>query len=183
MQFTHGQDDPYFMVKYPDTLNKKRVLYVVGGQSLVYATSLTILYHAWYKDYPQSKFHLLNDNKEWLQMDKIGHATTAAYFGKMGYETYRWAGIDRKKAIWIGGSAGFIFLSIVEVMDGLSEQWGASSGDIIANAAGAGLFISQQLLWNDQRLTLKWSYSPSQYAQYNPDQLGTSVHGACVKRL
>lgn len=181
LHYLHGQNDPYFMIKYPDTLIKKRVLYVVGGQSLVYATSLTILYHAWYKDYPRSSFHWLNDNKEWMQMDKIGHATTAAYFGKFGYETYRWAGIDRKKAIWIGGSAGFIFLSIVEVMDGLSEQWGASSGDLIANAAGAGLFISQQLLWNDQRLNLKWSYHPTEYAQYNPDQLGGSTMEQMLK--
>lgn len=184
LQFVHGQkrqDDPYFVKNYPDSLIKKRVLYVVGGQTLVYATSLSILYHAWYKDYPQSKFHWFNDNGEWLQMDKIGHATTAAYFGKFGYETYRWAGIERKKAIWLGGSAGFIFLSIVEVMDGLSSQWGASSGDVIANAAGAGLFISQQLGWNDQRLTLKWSYSPSQFAQYYPKLLGNTTMERALK--
>lgn len=172
--YTMGQDEPYFVIKYPDTLVPKRVLYVVGGQSLVYATSLTLLYHAWYKDYPQSKFHWFNDNSEWLQMDKIGHATTAAYFGKFGYETYRWAGIERKKAIWFGGSAGFIFLTIVEVMDGLSTQWGASTGDVIANTFGAGLFISQQLAWNDQRFTLKWSYTPSEFAQYYPKLLGRS---------
>lgn len=184
LQFVHGQkrqDDPYFVKNYPDSLIKKRVLYVVGGQTLVYATSLSILYHAWYKDYPQSKFHWFNDNGEWLQMDKIGHATTAAYFGKFGYETYRWAGIERKKAIWLGGSAGFIFLSIVEVMDGLSSQWGASSGDVIANAAGAGLFISQQLGWNDQRLTLKWSYGPSQFAQYYPKLLGNTTMERALK--
>jgi hypothetical protein len=114
-------------------------------------------------------------------MDKIGHATTSAYFGKMGYEMYRWAGVDRKKSIWIGGSTGFIFLTVIEILDGFSEQWGASSGDLIANAAGTGLFISQQLLWNDQRFALKWSYSPSEYAQYNPDQLGSTTMESVLK--
>jgi hypothetical protein len=181
LQMVEGQDQPYFVKKYPDSLSTKRLLYVVGGQSLVYATSLTVLYQAWYKDYPQSGFHWINDNGEWLQMDKIGHATTSAYFGKMGYEMYRWAGVNRKKAIWIGGSTGFIFLTVIEILDGFSEQWGASSGDLIANAAGTGLFISQQLLWNDQRFTLKWSYSPSEYAKYNPDQLGSTAMESMLK--
>lgn len=168
------KDQPYFLKKYPDTLNPKRLGTVIGGQALVYGTSLLLLYQAWYKDYPRSGWHWFNDNGEWLQMDKLGHATTSAYFGKFGYEMYRWAGVERKKAIWIGGSTGFIFLTVIEILDGFSEQWGASMGDFTANAVGAGLFISQQLIWNDQRLNLKWSYHQTEYAQYNPDQLGDS---------
>ncbi len=176
-----AQDSPYFLKKYPDTLNKGRLAWVAGGQAFVYGTSLTILYHAWYKDYPQSGFHWLNDNKEWLQMDKIGHATTSAYFGKFGYEMYRWAGVERKKAIWLGGSAGFVFLTVIESLDGFSEQWGASMGDFIANAAGTGLFIGQQLAWNDQRLNLKWSFHPTEFAEHRPDQLGGSFMESMLK--
>lgn len=169
-----AQDQPYFMKRYPDSLNPKRMAAVIGGQAVVYATSLTLLYHAWYKDYPRSDWHWINDNNEWMQMDKIGHATTSAYFGKFGYEMYRWSGVERKRAIWIGGSTGFIFLTVIEILDGFSEQWGASMGDFAANAFGTGLFISQQLIWNDQRFTLKWSYHETQYPQYNPEQFGTS---------
>ena len=175
----HSQNNPYFVKRYPDSLHHKRMALVVGGQALVYGISLTVLYQTWYKNYPQSQFHWLNDNGEWLQMDKIGHATTSAYFGKMGYEMYRWAGIDRKKSIWIGGSAGFVFLTVIETLDGFSSQWGASRGDLLANATGAGLFISQQLAWDDQRLNLKWSYHPTEYAQYNPGQLG----GTAIERM
>lgn len=175
------EDQPYFLKKYPDTLNKKRLGAVVGGQTLLYGTSLYILYHAWYKDYPRSEWHWIDDNSEWMQMDKIGHATTSAYFGKFGYEMYRWAGVKRKKAIWIGGSTGFIFLTVVEVLDGFSEQWGASWGDFAANAFGTGLFISQQLIWNDQRFNLKWSYHETEYAQYRPDQLGSSFMEKMLK--
>ena len=42
-------------------------------------------------------------------------------------------------------------------MDGYSAEWGASSGDIIANALGTGLYISQELLWKEQRITPKFS--------------------------
>lgn len=175
------EDQPYFLKKYPDTLNPKRLGSVIGGQALVYGTSLYILYHAWYKDYPRSGWHWIDDNAEWMQMDKIGHATTSAYLGKFGYEMYRWAGVERKKAIWIGGSTGFIFLTVVEILDGFSEQWGASMGDFAANAVGAGLFISQQLIWNDQRLNLKWSYHESEFAQYRPDQLGSSFMERMLK--
>lgn len=167
-----SQDSPYFVKQYPEQLNKKRLTYVVGGQSLIYASSLTLLYQVWYKDYPQSNFHWFDDNNEWFQMDKIGHATTAQYFGKFGYEMYRWAGVDRKKSIWIGGSAGFLFLTVIEVLDGFSSQWGASPGDFIADAAGTGLFIGQQLAWNEQRFYLKWSYHPTEYAGYRHDLLG-----------
>jgi len=177
----NAQDEPYFLRKYPDTLNKKRLTYVVGGQSAVYITSLTLLYQVWYRDYPQSSFHWFNDNDEWLQMDKIGHATTSAYFGKFGYEMYRWAGVERKKAIWIGGSSGFVLLTVIEILDGFSAQWGASAGDFVANSFGAGLFIGQQLGWNEQRMYLKWSYHQTEFAQYNPDKLGTSFMESMLK--
>jgi hypothetical protein len=181
MSMASAQDEPYFVKRYPDSLHPKRLTAVIGGQALVYATSFTILYHAWYKNFPRSSWHWINDNGEWMQMDKIGHATTSAYFGKFGYETYRWAGVERKKAIWIGGSAGFIFLTVIEIQDGFSEQWGASLGDLAANTFGTALFISQQLAWNDQRFNLKWSYHETKYPQYAPDQLGTSFMEKMLK--
>jgi hypothetical protein len=180
-----SQTEPYFVKSYPDQLHKKRFYGVLGGQAVIYVSSLTLLYQAWYKDYPQSSFHWINDNNEWLQMDKIGHATTSAYFGKFGYETYRWAGVERKKAIWFGGSAGFVFLTVIEILDGFSAEWGASAGDLIANTAGAALFIGQQLGWDDQRFYLKWSYHPTDYAdiarENGIDQLGSSEFESILK--
>jgi hypothetical protein len=160
-----AQTEPYFVKSYPDHLNKKRLYGVLGGQTVSYAASLAILYQTWYKEYEQSSFHWFNDNHEWLQVDKIGHATTADYLGKFGYETYRWAGIERKKAIWFGGSAGFLYLTIVEILDGFSAEWGASPGDVIANTAGTALFIGQQLGWDEQRFYLKWSYHQTEYPE------------------
>jgi hypothetical protein len=169
-----AQTEPYFVKSYPDKVSGRRLLYVAGGQAAIYAASLTLLYQTWYKNYPQSSFHWIDDNQEWLQMDKVGHATTSAYFGKFGYEMYRWAGMDRKKAIWYGGSAGFVFLTVIEILDGFSAQWGASSGDVIFNTLGTTLFISQQLAWDDQRMNLKWSFHPTEFADHRPDQFGKS---------
>src|SRR3979490_1446479 len=41
-------------------------------------TVITIgLNYLWYKKFPHSKFHYFNDNAEWLNVDKVGHAATA----------------------------------------------------------------------------------------------------------
>ena len=108
-------------------------------------------------------------------MDKFAHATASYYIGKVGYELLRSTGVERKKAIWFGGSTGFVYLGMVEILDGFSAQWGASMGDVAANAAGTAAFIGQQFAWDEQRILLKWSFHMTQYAQYNPEQLGTTL--------
>jgi hypothetical protein len=153
-------------------INKGRLIGVsatgIGG----FAITMTGLYQLWYKDYPQSSFHFINDNKEWLYMDKIGHSTTSYWLGRIGYQSLRWSGVSEKQAVWIGGLYGFLCVSTIELFDGFSAEWGASWGDIIFNTAGTFMFVGQQLLWKDQRFMLKFSYSPSEYAQYNPELLG-----------
>ena len=57
------------------------------------------------------------------------------------------------------------FLTIIEILDGQSAEWGASSGDLIANSLGSFLAIGQELKWNEQRIQLKYSYIPSQWAE------------------
>ncbi len=177
----YPQSTPYFVKSYPDTLHKKRLRCVLVSQGAIFAGTLGILYQAWYKNYPMNGFHWFDDGGEWLQMDKIGHATTSAYLGKWGYEFYRYAGVSRKKAIWLGGSAGFLYLSMVEILDGFSAEWGASPTDLLANATGAALFIGQQLGWDEQRFYLKWSYHPTEFAKYRPDLLGSGGFESMLK--
>lgn len=153
-------------------VKNKRSKFISYSLPALYAVSMSGLYFAWYKDYPQSSFHFHNDNDEWLQMDKVGHGVTAYQVGRYGYDVFRWSGMPEKKAVWIGGSIGFAFLFTVEIFDGFSAEWGASPGDLIANAAGTSLFIGQQLLWKEQRISLKFSYHETNYRQYNPGLLG-----------
>jgi hypothetical protein len=164
-----------------DTLNRKRfALVTITGASL-YVGSMVGLYFAWYKDYPQSSFHFINDNNEWLQMDKFGHVTTSYYLGLIGYSAMRWSGVSEKKSIWYGGMTGLVYLTTVEIMDGFSEQWGASPGDMVSNTLGTALFIGQQLAWHEQKFIMKYSFHTSPYAQYNPDQLGSTLPERMLK--
>ncbi len=155
-----------------ELINKKRLTGVSVTAGALYAGSMTGLYFLWYDDYPKSSFHFFNDCGEWLGMDKLGHITTSYWVGRIGYGSLRWAGLENKKAVWYGGTWGFVYLTSVEIFDGFSEEWGFSWGDVAANTLGAGLFIGQQLLLKDQPVAVKFSYSGSGYAQYRPDLLG-----------
>ena len=154
------------------TLNKKRRDILLISEATAYTVALVGLNQLWYADYPKSGFHFINDNSEWLQMDKMGHLTSSYYTGVAGIKAYEWTGMSRKNAIWYGGMTGSFFLTIIEILDGHSAEWGASSGDLIANTSGSLLAIGQALKWNEQRLQLKYSYSPSKWAELNSEQLG-----------
>ena len=141
----------------------KRVKIIAGANILGYTASTIGIYHAWYKDYPQGKFHFFNDIGEWQQMDKIGHVYSAYAAGKAGMELWRWTGIDRKKRIWIGGTSALLYQTTIEVMDGFSTEWGWSWGDFAANITGSALLISQELAWDRQRIQMKWSFHRKKY--------------------
>ena len=156
----------------PSTVDKKKRNILLISEAAIYTGALVALNQLWYADYPKSSFHFINDNGEWLQMDKLGHMTTSYYSGVVGIKAYNWTGMKRKNAIWYGGLTGTFFLTIIEVLDGQSEQWGASSGDLIANTTGSLLAIGQALKWNEQRIQLKYSYSASEWSSENTEQLG-----------
>ncbi|MBE2246110.1 MAG: DUF2279 domain-containing protein [Candidatus Competibacteraceae bacterium] len=151
-----------------------RLPFVLSTGASVFAGSITGLNYLWYEGYPRSSFHVFNDNHEWMGMDKAGHAYTAYVSGAICSDLLRWAGVKRKTAIWTGGTAGFVYLSAIEILDGFSEQWGFSWGDMIANASGSALYITQQLLWDEQRFQFKFSYWPSEYPKQRPELLGSN---------
>ncbi len=164
-----------------DTLNLPRRNLVVGSTVGIGALTIVGLNELWYKDYPRSSFHFINDNSNWLQMDKVGHATTAYYMGSLGMKSFRWSGMSKKNAIWYGGSVGLMFLTAVEVLDGFSAEWGASWGDVIANTSGTAILIGQELLWHEQRIEMKFSYHPTYYAEQNPETLGSTALESLLK--
>lgn len=155
-----------------DTLNKKRRSAVYITEASAAVLTLVGMNQLWYADYPRTSFQFKNDNSQWLQMDKIGHVMSSYYIGKLGMEALDWAGESKKNQMLYGATLGFAFLTSVEVLDGFSDQWGFSTGDFIANAAGTGLLIGQELLWNEQRITLKYSFHTTSYAKLRPEVLG-----------
>lgn len=139
------------------------------------------LYFLWYRKHPRSHFHFFNDNGEWLQMDKIGHATTAYNIGTIQYDLMRWCGVKNDASIAVGGLTAIGYMSIIEIFDGFSSKWGFSTGDMIANIFGAALFAAQQKGWNQQRISLKWSFHSSPYAKYYPAELGSGFLSRMIK--
>jgi hypothetical protein len=155
-------------------LNKGRLTKVLAIEASVYAGSMFALNELWYKGYERESFHLFNDNKEWLQVDKMGHAFSGYYLGLVGMQAMKWAGAKEKKSIWLGGSLGLVFLSTIEMFDGFSAEWGFSAGDMTANAAGYLLAASQQQLLGKQTVMLKFSVQGTSYAKARPNVLGSN---------
>lgn len=164
-----------------DTLNKPRRNAVVITETTLGVTALVGLNQLWYKDYQQSKFHTINDNGDWMQMDKLGHVLTSYYVGRVGADVLNWSGVSEKDQLIYGSTLGFAFLTVVEVFDGYSEEWGFSWGDMAANAAGTGLYVGQELLWKEQRITLKYSFQQTKYADIRPERLGENLLEQALK--
>ncbi|MCC7224360.1 MAG: DUF2279 domain-containing protein [Chitinophagales bacterium] len=137
----------------------------VGG----YGITLALLNQTWYSQYERVPFHFFDDNAGWLQIDKVGHAWTAYIESYYTAELYRWAGVPHRPSAWIGAGAGFLFQAGLETLDGFSEGWGASVGDVAANTAGALLMAGQMAAWNEQRIWLKFSAKHQDYSQLPPE--------------
>ena len=161
---TNFQDQEIFQNKKLNTL----VFFKVG----TYSAGIYAMNELWYKNYPKSNFHFINDNSSWLQMDKMGHAATSYYFGVNGIKLYKWAGLEENKAIWIGGLTGTFYNTIIEILDGYSANWGASVGDLVANSFGSLFAISQELYWRQQKILIKYSYSKSEISSENVSLFG-----------
>ena len=168
-------------LKPSDTLNVKRRNTVIIAETALVSGALVGLNQLWYTDYPQSNFHFINDNSEWLQMDKVGHFYSSCQMGRIGAEMLQWSGAPKKDQLVYGAGLGFAFLTAVEVLDGFSSEWGASPGDVIANASGTALYVSQELIWKEQRIIPKFSFHTTQYAHYRPHVLGSSLTEQILK--
>ncbi|MBL7935422.1 MAG: DUF2279 domain-containing protein [Bacteroidia bacterium] len=160
---------------------KKRKLTLGISSIALTSGSLIYLNQAWYQEYSTSTFHTFNDNNEWFQMDKYGHTFSTYQTGRLMMNAMEWAGYSKKHQLLIGGLSGFAYMSAIEVMDGYSDGWGFSWGDMSANALGAGMAIGQKLLWNEQRIQLKFSFYTSKYAKYRPELLGESIYTQILK--
>lgn len=162
-------------LKPSDTLNKPRRNAVIITESALTGITLLGLNALWYSDFERSKFHTVNDNSQWLQMDKLGHTFTAYQVGRFGAQALNWSGVSKKNQLIYGGTLGFTFLTAVEVLDGYSQEWGFSWGDFFANAAGSGLYVGQELLWQEQRILLKYSFHQTRFAEQRPNKLGDGL--------
>jgi uncharacterized protein YfiM (DUF2279 family) len=162
-------------------VNKKRLRTFVWSGAGAYAVSMAGLYHLWYKDSKQQNFKFFNDNEEWKQVDKTGHFLSSFYLSYGAQKALRWSGVPDKKSDLIGASVGFLMLVPIEIFDGFSDAYGASSGDLIANASGSVLFLTQQAIWQEVRIFPKFSFHTTGYAALRPNTLGQNTISQTLK--
>lgn len=176
----HVKAQPAFLPP-SDVYRPERLRKVVVGETVLFVVTSVGLYYLWYKKFPKSRFHFINDNREWFGIDKMGHATTAYSIATMQHDLMRWSGVKPGTAIATGALTSLAYLSIIEVLDGFSRDWGFSKGDMLANISGAALFAAQQHWWGEQRINLRVSASFTPFAKYNPKLLGNNWSSRLMK--
>ena len=164
-----------------DQFRRDRFTQVMVTESLLFAATSVGLYYLWYKKFPKSRFHHFNDRHEWLQVDKLGHATAAYNIASIQYDLMRWSGVSPNDAILTASLTSLAYMGIIEVMDGFSRDWGYSHSDMLANLSGTALFAAQQYSWGAQRINLKMSARYTPFAQQNEALLGNNFASRLLK--
>ncbi len=162
-------------------INKKRLRGFAITSSVTYTVSLAALSELWYSNSPSQPFQFFNDNAEWKQVDKVGHTYSAYQLSATTAQALRWCGVSPRKSDIIGAISGFAMLVPIEILDGKSQAYGASPGDLIADAVGAGIYLGQSLLWKEQRIISKFSFHRTSYPPLNPNLLGNGMPGEIIK--
>lgn len=177
--YSQRQDKLHFF-EIPDTLNKTRFWTLNGSIAASYTGTMALLNIAWYKGFERSSFHFFNDMGEWEDMDKVGHFFSTYFESKWTRSLYRWTGVKERRAAYMGAIGGSIFQGGIEVLDGFSEKWGASAWDIVFNTGGAMTFLGQELLWEEQRISMKFSAHKPKYST-DPIQANNSMATTTIR--
>jgi uncharacterized protein YfiM (DUF2279 family) len=156
------------------SFSKKRMA-LVGASEIGIAAAADIgVWNFWYKKQKTTTLHTFDDAKEWGGMDKLGHAFTANKITGFSTKLAHWSGCKPWKARAYGFGVAFAYQTSVELMDGFSQDYGFSWTDILANTSGSTLYVVQDWIWQEQRVLLKLTYSPSKYAAFRPNILGST---------
>ena len=186
--------------------HKQKVLrksILLGSMGAYTIGSLSFLDLIWYHPYQSTSFHFFNDNAQWCQMDKCGHAFSTyssarlvtgamnwagfktkpfnASVGHLSARGLKWAGFSERESILIGQTFGLLYLSSVEILDGFSKEWGFSWGDEAANFVGGFAFSLQEFYWKEQRIQLKFSDHQTSFPSYRPHVLGANFLEKIIK--
>lgn len=162
-------------------VNKINVSEAIAYTTAYYAGSLFLLSKTWYKDKKVVPFHFYNDSKAYLQVDKLGHMYGAYVYSYIGFHYLLNSGFPRKDALYYGASLGLVLQTPIEIMDGLHEGYGFSWADMAANTIGSALVFGQELLFNEQIVKYKFSYSESSYSDKAKGYYGKTAFDRLLK--
>ena len=172
----------FFILNYiiaQDTLNHSSdvqknalIISLISGSAFFSGAISSISY---FKNDEPCGFHFINDNKGYLQTDKLKHSYGSYIASNIGYQVLLNAGVKKKSALLLGGTMGLLILTPKEIFDGFSKDGGFSWGDMLADGAGSALFVGQELLFGKQIANYKFSFSRSKYARQANGFLGRNL--------
>ncbi|WP_207428340.1 DUF2279 domain-containing protein [Pedobacter sp. SYSU D00535] len=161
-----------------DATRKRRL---ITTTAIVQTGALTGVFvglnEAWYKQYPRTSFHVKKDFMCWQQIDKAGHAWTTYQYSRLFTGVWREVKLKRIPSMIIGTSTAILAQSTMESLDGFSEAWGFSWGDMTANTIGATTFAAQEAIWGEQRVTFKMGYMPEPYRESSLKERASELYG------
>jgi hypothetical protein len=161
--------------------SSQRFTLATTGIGLTSIGSIYGLNKLWYSNENQSSFHLFNDSKNWMQMDKMGHAFTVYHLTRGLKEVYAWTGLSQKKSLWTAAGISMGYLSAIEILDGFSESWGFSLSDMAFNSLGMGLYLFQEQYFQRQIFKPKFSFHQTRFAIQRPEVLGNNFLESLLK--
>src|SRR5688572_9397444 len=128
-------NSPYY---YLTSEQKRKRQWFIGDVNVIgYGAWIIILDNIWFKDYPETSFNTFNDSMERLHMGKVVHGWAPHNAGRAVAVMRVWAGVEPKKAAWIGGISSTAYLTVIEILDAHSPKWGWSWSDMAANVLGS----------------------------------------------
>jgi uncharacterized protein YfiM (DUF2279 family) len=162
-------------------VNRRRLNSFIIVSGAGYAAGLVALNHVWYEDTGRQSFRFFNDNAEWKQLDKAGHFFNSFQLSAFTSRMLRNCDMTERKADIAGALSGFLLVLPIEIFDGFSVGYGASLGDVVADAAGPAFFLGQQIAWGEIRIHPKLSFHRTGYAPMRPTLLGDDLLSEIVK--
>lgn len=114
-------------------------------------------------------------------MDKVGHFYIAHKISQFCRDKYVWSGLDNQTSTWIGAGISVGYQTTFEFFDAYSAEWGFSWSDVAANTLGTISYTAQSLVWEEERIIPKFSYSPTEFASIRPEVLGSSFAESLLK--
>ncbi len=135
----------------------------------------------WYSQENKGSFHLFNDAKNWMQMDKLGHSFSCYHMTRGLDALYSWTGLKKRNSLFLAASISFGYFTTIEVLDGFNEAWGFSLSDVGFNAIGVGLYVFQEHYFKSQIFKPKFSFHQTRFAEQRPEVLGSNLIESILK--
>lgn len=144
------------------TRERKATAVIAGGNAAVLAYGFAF----W--DYGSSGFSTQDEG--WFAADtdhggadKLGHAYSAAMLTNVSANLFREWGYDHRDAAGLGAVLGLSVTGVMELGDGISNDYGFSNQDMVANLVGTGFgYLRARFPAVAQRVDFRAEYWPSE---------------------